>query len=132
MSNEVQMNLLSGAHHLLVDICPSRISNLELSSNQLDLSRLKNRNDNAYDDDHKFPKLGTFVSLEIVKNIDVFKGANSQGPSHFNHMDLGMQNVLVHNAFDFLAVANRGLLKLHLMKSITARCFPLLFSLMSR
>ncbi|KAL9087049.1 MAG: hypothetical protein Q9165_006877 [Trypethelium subeluteriae] len=55
-------------------------------------------------DDNTLTKLGILVFIDIVRNTDLFRGTGAYGPFHFNHMDLGTQNILVDNDFNFLAV----------------------------
>ena len=78
-----------------------RISASE-SDNQAELFR--NAGASADDDDDTFIKLGILVFVDIVRNTDLFKGTGPHGPFHFNYMDLGTQNILVDNDFNFLAV----------------------------
>ncbi|KAF2237031.1 hypothetical protein EV356DRAFT_481390 [Viridothelium virens] len=70
--------------------------------NQPDFSR--DVGASAGDDDDPFIKLGILAFVDIVRNTDLFKGTGSHGPFHFNHMDLGTQNILVDDDFNFLAV----------------------------
>jgi hypothetical protein len=51
---------------------------------------------------NRFTTLGPLVFLNIVRETDIFKG--SKGPFHFNHMDMGMQNILVDDDFNIVAV----------------------------
>jgi hypothetical protein len=48
-----------------------------------------------------FATLGPLVLLNIVRDTDIFK---SKGPFHLNHMDMGMQNILIDDDFNFVAV----------------------------
>lgn len=60
--------------------------------------------DSASDDGgNLFTTLGPFVFLDIVRNTTLFKSAGG-GPFHLNHMDMGTQNILVDQDFNFLAV----------------------------
>lgn len=49
-----------------------------------------------------FTVLGSFVFRDIVQNTTLFKDAESRFP--LNHMDLGTQNILVDNRFNFQAI----------------------------
>jgi Choline/ethanolamine kinase len=60
------------------------------------------KNDIANDDSNIFPRLGPFVFKDIVHNTALFK--TGKGPFHFNHMDMGTQNILVDQDFNFLAI----------------------------
>ncbi|KAK5998899.1 hypothetical protein PT974_01283 [Cladobotryum mycophilum] len=55
-----------------------------------------------HDDRSLFAKLGALAFVDIVQNTDLFQETSSQYP--LNHMDLGMQNVLVDDEYNFLAV----------------------------
>ncbi|KAH6624982.1 hypothetical protein B0J18DRAFT_479693 [Chaetomium sp. MPI-SDFR-AT-0129] len=50
----------------------------------------------------QFATLGPLIFRNIVRDTEIFKG--SQGPFHFNHMDMGMQNILIDDDFNFVAV----------------------------
>ena len=54
-------------------------------------------------DEIDFTILGPYIFKEIVQNTNLFKQSNT-GPFHFNHMDLGTQNILVDDDFNFLAI----------------------------
>ncbi|KAF2498506.1 hypothetical protein BU16DRAFT_570967 [Lophium mytilinum] len=62
----------------------------------------------AEDDDEEeadiYTVLGPFIFRDIVQHTDLFKGPGNTGPFHLNHMDMGTQNILVDDAFNFLAV----------------------------
>lgn len=47
-------------------------------------------------------RLGGFVFLDIVQTTGLFE--ESQDLFHFSHMDLGMQNIIVDDDFNFLAL----------------------------
>lgn len=49
-----------------------------------------------------FYKLGVIAFIDIVQSTTLFKTQHTQYP--LNHMDLGTQNVIVDNDFNFLAV----------------------------
>ncbi|KAI1171918.1 hypothetical protein F4777DRAFT_590914 [Nemania sp. FL0916] len=49
-------------------------------------------------------RLGAFVFFDIVTSTDLFGGAEPDGPFPLNHMDLGTQNILVDNDFNFIAI----------------------------
>jgi hypothetical protein len=51
---------------------------------------------------NRFATLGPLVFRNIVRDTEIFK--DSQGPFHFNHMDMGMQNILVDDDFNIVAV----------------------------
>ncbi|OBT75717.1 hypothetical protein VF21_05919 [Pseudogymnoascus sp. 05NY08] len=50
-----------------------------------------------------FRTLGPFVFQDIVQNTPMFKTVGN-GPFHFNHMDMGTQNILVDEDFNLLAI----------------------------
>ena len=50
----------------------------------------------------RFATLGPLVFRNIVRDTEIFK--SSKGPFHFNHMDMGMQNILIDDDFNFVAV----------------------------
>lgn len=56
------------------------------------------------DKNDDFATLGVFVFLDIIRNTDLFKSPESGEPFYFNHMDMGTQNILVDDHFNFLAV----------------------------
>ncbi|KAF2805991.1 uncharacterized protein BDZ99DRAFT_466286 [Mytilinidion resinicola] len=74
------------------------------------LQACKNYEADADDDDDDdddadiFTVLGPFIFRDIVQRTDLFKGPGNTGPFHFNHMDMGTQNILVDDAFNFLAI----------------------------
>lgn len=39
-----------------------------------------------------------------MRNTEIFKDPDDQGPFHFNHMDMGIQNILVDDDFNILAI----------------------------
>lgn len=49
-----------------------------------------------------FATLGPLIFRNIVRDTDIFK--SSHGPFHFNHMDMGMQNILIDGDFNFVAM----------------------------
>ncbi|KAK4033372.1 hypothetical protein C8A01DRAFT_50020 [Parachaetomium inaequale] len=49
----------------------------------------------------RFATLGPLVFRNIVRDTDLFK---SKGPFHLNHMDMGIQNILVDDDFNVVAV----------------------------
>ncbi|KAK0628687.1 hypothetical protein B0T17DRAFT_162148 [Bombardia bombarda] len=51
---------------------------------------------------NQFATLGPLIFRNIVRDTEIFK--NSQGPFHFNHMDMGIQNILIDDDFNFVAV----------------------------
>ncbi|KAK3366912.1 hypothetical protein B0T24DRAFT_682088 [Lasiosphaeria ovina] len=54
----------------------------------------------------RFATLGALVFRNIVRDTEIFKNSSSSGPPFaFSHMDMGMQNVLVDDAFNFVAFA---------------------------
>jgi hypothetical protein len=55
------------------------------------------------DSSNVFKILGPFVFKDIVQNTPIFKTIGN-GPFHFNHMDMGTQNILVDEDFNFLAI----------------------------
>jgi hypothetical protein len=60
------------------------------------------KNDVADDGSNSFIRLGPFVFKEIVHNTTIFR--TGCGPFHLNHMDMGTQNILVDQNFNFLAI----------------------------
>lgn len=58
-----------------------------------------------------FIKLGAFVFLDMVRNTELFTSLDSEGPFHFNHMDMGTQSILDDDYFNFLASLTGNLLK---------------------
>lgn len=53
------------------------------------------------DESDRFCVLGAFVFCDIVSRTELFK--NREPPFHLNHMDMGTQNILVDDEFNFLA-----------------------------
>jgi hypothetical protein len=51
-----------------------------------------------------FLKLGAFVFLDIVRTTDLFISPKNGEYFHFNRMDMGTQNILVDDDFNFLAI----------------------------
>ncbi|PTB59070.1 hypothetical protein M431DRAFT_527659 [Trichoderma harzianum CBS 226.95] len=49
-------------------------------------------------------RLGAFVFLDIVETTDLFGRSATEEFFPFNHMDLGTQNILVDEHFDFVAI----------------------------
>ena len=66
------------------------------------LQRNKERSSAESTTSSRFAALGPLVFRNIVRDTDIFKSC--QGPFHFNHMDMGMQNILIDNNFHFFAV----------------------------
>lgn len=60
------------------------------------------KNDIANDGSNIFTRLGPFVFKDIVHNTALFK--TGSGPFHLDHMDMGTQNILVDQHFNFLAI----------------------------
>lgn len=54
------------------------------------------------DESDRFCVLGAFVFCDIVSRTELFK--NREPPFHLNHMDMGTQNILVDDEFNFLAI----------------------------
>ncbi|UKZ76491.1 hypothetical protein TrVFT333_004197 [Trichoderma virens FT-333] len=50
----------------------------------------------------RFAVLGPFIFRNIVRDTEIFKSI--QGPFHLNHMDMGMQNILVDDEYNFVAI----------------------------
>jgi hypothetical protein len=63
------------------------------------------KNDVADDGSNIFTRLGPFVFKDIVHNTALFKTGG--GPFHLNHMDMGTQNILVDQYFNFLSSIRR-------------------------
>ncbi|POR33096.1 hypothetical protein TPAR_06722 [Tolypocladium paradoxum] len=51
-----------------------------------------------------FTKLGAFVFRDIVNNTALFEDSDTDGRFPLSHMDLGTQNILVDDNFNFLAI----------------------------
>ncbi|KAJ2892886.1 hypothetical protein MKZ38_009264 [Zalerion maritima] len=51
-----------------------------------------------------FTRLGTFIFRDIVHNTASFEDSETDGRFPLNHMDLGTQNILVDECFNFLAI----------------------------
>lgn len=51
-----------------------------------------------------FSRLGPYVFQDIVNKTALFNGPSNYGPFLFNHMDMGTQNILVDDDFNFLAI----------------------------
>lgn len=66
-------------------------------------ARLQQALNDEVDDSNVFKILGTFVFQDIVLNTPIFKTIGD-GPFHFNHMDIGTQNILVDEDFNFVAI----------------------------
>ncbi|KAL7960498.1 hypothetical protein V8C34DRAFT_276523 [Trichoderma compactum] len=49
-------------------------------------------------------RLGAYVFLDIVETTDLFGGSATEESFPFNHMDLGTQNILVDEQFNFVAI----------------------------
>lgn len=60
--------------------------------------------DSSAGEEDSFATLGPSVFLDILRNTDLFTSADGGEPFHFNHMDMGTQNILVDDNFNFLAV----------------------------
>lgn len=58
----------------------------------------------AAGENNEFSMLGAFVFLDILQETDLFKSSNGGEPFHFNHMDMGVQNILVDDRFNLIAV----------------------------
>ncbi|KAF1962555.1 hypothetical protein CC80DRAFT_531399 [Byssothecium circinans] len=54
------------------------------------------------DESDKFCVVGTYVFCDIVATTELFKDGETS--FHLNHMDMGTQNILVDDEFNFLAV----------------------------
>ncbi|KAF2003179.1 hypothetical protein P154DRAFT_592234 [Amniculicola lignicola CBS 123094] len=54
------------------------------------------------DESDRFCVLGAFVFCDIVASTELFK--DKETSFHLNHMDMGTQNILVDDEFNFLAV----------------------------
>ncbi|MCJ1466191.1 hypothetical protein MMC07_004810 [Pseudocyphellaria aurata] len=65
--------------------------------------RSARRNPSA-DESDGFALLGALVFLDILQKTDLFTSPNGGEPFHFNHMDMGTQNILVDDHFNFIAV----------------------------
>ncbi|KAK4146978.1 uncharacterized protein C8A04DRAFT_34528 [Dichotomopilus funicola] len=55
-------------------------------------------------ENNQFATLGPLIFRNIVRDTEIFKGDLNQGPFHSNHMDMGMQNILIDDDFNFVAV----------------------------
>ncbi|KFY94495.1 hypothetical protein V500_03236 [Pseudogymnoascus sp. VKM F-4518 (FW-2643)] len=66
-------------------------------------ARLQQALKDEVDGSSVFKMLGPFVFQDIVQNTPIFKTIEN-GPFHFNHMDMGTQNILVDEDFNFLAI----------------------------
>ncbi|KFZ14755.1 hypothetical protein V501_03062 [Pseudogymnoascus sp. VKM F-4519 (FW-2642)] len=66
-------------------------------------ARLQQSLKDEVDSGNVFKILGPFVFKDIVQNTAIFKTIGN-GPFHFNHMDMGTQNILVDEDFNFLAI----------------------------
>ncbi|KAK8097403.1 hypothetical protein PG984_016542 [Apiospora sp. TS-2023a] len=64
------------------------------------LRRVRNRDQDR--DETPFDELGPLVFLDVVKNSGLFDGCPERYP--LNHMDLGLQNIIVDDDYNFLAV----------------------------
>ncbi|KAM3455793.1 hypothetical protein MY3296_002211 [Beauveria thailandica] len=51
-----------------------------------------------------FSRLGAFVFRDIIHNTALFEDSDTDGRFPLNHMDLGTQNILIDNNFNFLAI----------------------------
>ncbi|KAM3547293.1 hypothetical protein ARSEF4850_010111 [Beauveria asiatica] len=51
-----------------------------------------------------FSRLGAFVFRDIIHNTALFEDSDTHGRFPLNHMDLGTQNILIDNDFNFLAI----------------------------
>jgi hypothetical protein len=51
-----------------------------------------------------FTTLGAFVFRDIVQNTTLFEDSDVKGQFPLNHMDLGTQNILVDDKFNFQAI----------------------------
>ena len=59
-------------------------------------------NDAANYEGSYYFKLGLFVFKDIVRSTALFKTGGE--PFHFNHIDMGNQNILIDKDFNFLAI----------------------------
>ncbi|KFY16084.1 hypothetical protein V492_01576 [Pseudogymnoascus sp. VKM F-4246] len=66
-------------------------------------ARLREALEDEVDGNSIFKILGPYVFQDIVNNSTIFKVIGN-GPFHFNHMDMGTQNILVDEDFNFLAI----------------------------
>ena len=66
------------------------------------LRRAELQDDERNRDSASFSRLGAFVFLDIVQTTDLFGAPQNLFP--FNHMDLGMQNIIVDDDFNFLGL----------------------------
>lgn len=66
-------------------------------------TRLQQALKDEVDGNSVFKMLGPSVFQDIVENTPIFKTIEN-GPFHFNHMDMGTQNILVDEDFNFLAI----------------------------
>ncbi|OBT42934.1 hypothetical protein VE00_07302 [Pseudogymnoascus sp. WSF 3629] len=66
-------------------------------------ARLQQALKDKANDSNIFKMLGPVVFRDIVQNTPVFKSIGN-GPFHLNHVDMGTQNILVDDDFNFLAI----------------------------
>lgn len=72
---------------------------------QAKLAKLRNACQNSSSGENDgFATLGALVFLDTLQNTELFSSPDSGEPFHFNHMDMGTQNILVDDNFNFLAV----------------------------
>ncbi|KAL7938649.1 hypothetical protein V8C35DRAFT_328649 [Trichoderma chlorosporum] len=63
---------------------------------------IQKKRSNTGDAYSRFSILGLLIFRNIVRDTEIFK--SSQGPFHLNHMDMGMQNILVDEDYNFVAI----------------------------
>lgn len=52
----------------------------------------------------RWTELGILVFIDIVRNTEIYSPGSFGSSFHFSHMDLGTQNILVDDSFNFLAI----------------------------
>ncbi|QYS98531.1 hypothetical protein H0G86_005710 [Trichoderma simmonsii] len=67
-------------------------------------------------------RLGAFVFLDIVETTDLFGRSVTEEFFPFNHMDLGTQNILVDEHFNFVAIIDWESLRQHPGRSSIIPC----------
>ncbi|KAK8149917.1 hypothetical protein G3M48_005009 [Beauveria asiatica] len=82
----------SSAGEYFTTIGDAAISKLDLSNTALQGSPMS------------FSRLGAFVFRDIIHNTALFEDSDTDGRFPLNHMDLGTQNILIDNNFNFLAI----------------------------
>jgi hypothetical protein len=73
-----------------------------LASARYTTTRNKLSSSDGLSESDRFSVLGTFVFCDIVSSTDLFKDKELSFP--LNHMDMGTQNILVDDEFNFLAI----------------------------